>query len=71
MASISFKIIALTALVAMVLGKDIRSGGKFPIDKDDLSVAKVAPFAAKDIGSEYTLDSVEGAQAQVRSLNVL
>ncbi|XP_052273030.1 uncharacterized protein LOC127873287 isoform X2 [Dreissena polymorpha] len=70
MASISFKIIALTALVAMVHGFHSEKnhpmpGGKFPIGSDDLSVEKVAQFAANDIGSEYTLDSVEDAQKAI------
>ncbi|KAH3795364.1 hypothetical protein DPMN_148914 [Dreissena polymorpha] len=71
MASVSYKIIALIALGAMVLGKDIRSGkngpmsgGLFPIDSDDDKFEEIAQFAAKDIGSEYTLDSVEDDKAQ-------
>ncbi|XP_052223992.1 85/88 kDa calcium-independent phospholipase A2-like [Dreissena polymorpha] len=72
MASVSYKIIALIALGAMVLGKDIRSGkngpmsgGLFPIDSDDDKFEEIAQFAAKDIGSEYTLDSVEDDKAQL------
>ncbi|KAH3795398.1 hypothetical protein DPMN_148948 [Dreissena polymorpha] len=72
MSSVSYKIIALIALGAMALGKDIRSGkngpmsgGLFPIDSDDDKFEEIAQFAAKDIGSEFTLDSVEDAKAQV------
>ncbi|XP_052223994.1 85/88 kDa calcium-independent phospholipase A2-like [Dreissena polymorpha] len=72
MSSVSYKIIALIALGAMALGKDIRSGkngpmsgGLFPIDSDDDKFEEIAQFAAKDIGSEFTLDSVEDAKAQL------
>ncbi|KAH3747055.1 hypothetical protein DPMN_181476 [Dreissena polymorpha] len=70
MAAISCKILALTALVTMVQAASLDSftfGGKEPMDSNDLEVDEIANFAANDIGSEYSVESVLKAQKQVVS----
>ncbi|KAH3871456.1 hypothetical protein DPMN_034658 [Dreissena polymorpha] len=68
MAAISCKILALTALVTMVQASSLSSftlGGKEPMDSNDLEVDEIANFAANDIGSEYSVESVLKAQKQL------
>ncbi|KAH3730159.1 hypothetical protein DPMN_056140 [Dreissena polymorpha] len=68
MAAISFKILALTALVTMGQASFLSSdtaGRINPMDLNDPKVDEIANFAAKAIDLEYSVERVLRAETQV------